>query len=111
MRASIYMLWFTAATTATYRFASGHQAVSVSEWPGGVTPPGSLRTALEPLDSYGSHHPPDRRIPFPQWSNSWGFSAATALIHMPARVLYLASLLYFRIAQCSSSLFMWYRIA
>src|SRR6185437_6286284 len=27
------------------------------EWPGGVSPPGSLRTGREPLDSSGSHHP------------------------------------------------------
>jgi hypothetical protein len=28
------------------------------EWPGGIAPPGSLRTVHEPLDSHGSHHPP-----------------------------------------------------
>jgi hypothetical protein len=27
------------------------------EWPGGVAPPGSLRTRREPLDSPGSHRP------------------------------------------------------
>src|SRR5208283_313402 len=27
------------------------------EWPGGIAPPGSLRTRREPLDSPGSHRP------------------------------------------------------
>ena len=28
----------------------------IGEWPGGISPPGSLRTVREPLDSHGSHY-------------------------------------------------------
>jgi hypothetical protein len=35
----------------------------LSEWPGGVSPPGSLRTVRDSLPSYGSRHPVDGNQP------------------------------------------------
>src|SRR5579863_6492805 len=55
----------------------------VGEWPGGIAPPGSLRTVREPLDSYGSSY----RAAIPrvaQWARRVLCRQATRWTHLVA---------------------------
>jgi hypothetical protein len=83
--------WLTAACYV--------RAVLSSESPGGVSPPGALRSVREPLDSYGSHRPVVRGqglVSF-QWAKRPGYSlawlprASRARIHRPRNRLYLCT--------------------
>ena len=68
------------------------------EWPGGVSPPGSLRTRREPLGSPGSHRPAVRAHEPPVREQA-GLASATST-EQPARpAVWRRRRLYFRMAQ------------
>lgn len=68
------------------------------EWPGGVAPPGSHRTGLEPLDSSGSCYPALSDTSF-QWANMFGLDLAIPPRNRAARWGLYRIVLYFHIAQ------------
>ena len=53
------------AVFALKRARGGSNSTCPGEWPGGVSPPGSLRTVRDSLPSYGSRHPVDGNQPSP----------------------------------------------
>ena len=69
-----------------------------SEWPGGIAPPGSLRTGREPLDSPGSHHPAAGLDKAGQWANSVGERLMTSRNHLYAFLGLRLRRLYFLMA-------------
>ena len=71
------------------------------ESPGGIAPPGALRTGREPLSSSGSHHPAAGLIPIGQCANSFGSRRATRPNQCSARRRWRLNLLYFRRTQCT----------
>jgi hypothetical protein len=73
--------------------------VQGGEWPGGISPPGSLRSRREPLGSPGSHHPADGCARIAQWANRVGARLLTSANHLTALVAAPRNLLYFLMAQ------------
>src|SRR5205809_6792817 len=65
--------------------APAADAEAAGESPGGISPPGALRSGREPLDSSGSHHPALGSTPRRQWAKRVGSGCARLAKNLRAR--------------------------
>ena len=75
---------FSATALRGLRASAERRSRRLGEWPGGIAPPGSLRTRREPLDSPGSHRPAVRARAEPPVSEQVGLASKTSTRNLRA---------------------------